>query len=60
MTCPCRGCPFREVGCHGRCEIYRDWVREFRERKDTYRGEKEARDYEAKNQFFRREGPKGR
>lgn len=25
MKTPCRGCQFREVGCHSKCESYIQW-----------------------------------
>ena len=25
MECPCRRCEKREVGCHGKCEDYKEW-----------------------------------
>lgn len=56
MACPCRECPFREVGCHGKCEVYRDWTAKIRARKRRNKGEAEARDYEIKNQYFRQAG----
>lgn len=28
MTCPCRDCKEREVGCHGYCELYKIWSEE--------------------------------
>ena len=31
MRCPCRGCPDRSEGCHGRCERYRAYDLERRE-----------------------------
>ena len=30
MEVPCRGCKFREVACHGKCESYLDYVRAIR------------------------------
>lgn len=26
---PCKDCQFREPGCHGKCEMYRDWREEL-------------------------------
>ena len=34
VTNPCRECPDREVGCHGKCEKYAAW-------KDTIQAEKD-------------------
>ena len=28
MTCPCKDCQIREVGCHGKCSSYKDWKNE--------------------------------
>lgn len=25
MTAPCKGCPQRQVGCHGKCEKYAEY-----------------------------------
>lgn len=25
MECPCKNCKEREVGCHGYCELYKNW-----------------------------------
>lgn len=27
--CPCKDCQFREPGCHGKCEMYREWRKEL-------------------------------
>lgn len=56
MAAPCRECPFREVGCHGKCELYREWLAKIRARKHRNKGEAEVRDYEIKNQYFRQDG----
>lgn len=44
MKTPCRGCQFREVGCHSKCESYIQWrakLDEYNEQKniqgDTYK-----------------------
>ena len=55
MTAPCRECPFREVGCHGRCEQYRDWLRRLRHAKKAADRQKEEWWYEAKNAYFRQQ-----
>lgn len=26
---PCKDCQFREPGCHGKCEMYREWRKEL-------------------------------
>ena len=26
---PCKDCQFRELGCHGKCEMYREWRKEL-------------------------------
>ena len=26
--CPCRDCPNRKIGCHGKCEKYQGWNKE--------------------------------
>ena len=57
---PCQGCPYREVGCHGKCEIYQDWLVKRRKQMNAVKAQKEVRDYEVRNQFFRQDGPKGR
>lgn len=33
MICPCKGCdpPERMIGCHGTCERYSAWQREYKE-----------------------------
>jgi len=25
--CPCRDCPDRHIGCHGKCDKYQEWAR---------------------------------
>lgn len=25
MNCPCHECEFRRPGCHGSCELYKQW-----------------------------------
>lgn len=32
-VCPCKDCGEREVGCHSRCESFRDWEKRHRENK---------------------------
>ena len=29
MKCPCRGCPDRTITCHGVCERYQDWKKNY-------------------------------
>lgn len=37
MNTPCRGCPDREIGCHGRCDRYAEYQAILdRERKKRY------------------------
>ena len=60
MMCPCRECPYRDAECHGRCEIYRDWRAELLAAKARAKSDKEVRDYEIKNMFFRADGPRDR
>lgn len=33
MEVPCRGCKFREVACHGKCESYLDYRKRLDEQK---------------------------
>ena len=41
MTCPCRNCEFRHLGCHAECEVYKDFRKQFEEmRKDKARQRK--------------------
>lgn len=57
---PCRGCPYREVGCHARCEVYREWAARRKQAFVKIKAELEVRDYEIRNAFFRQEGPRKR
>ena len=29
MTCPCKDCKKRCVGCHGKCRNYKTWKRQY-------------------------------
>ena len=33
MTCPCKGCTDREIGCHSKCSKYIEWKAEWDRRK---------------------------
>lgn len=48
-TVPCKDCPFREPGCHGRCDQYKAFRRVVDQiREGTYRqtvGDRDAYDY---------------
>ena len=57
---PCKGCPYREVGCHGKCEVYREWLARRRKQLNAVKTQAEVNDYEKRNRFFRQDGPKGR
>lgn len=37
--CPCRGCLERCEACHGSCERYQTWKKEYEQVKETYRME---------------------
>lgn len=54
---PCKGCPYREVGCHGRCDVYQEWLAQRKRMLAGVKAELEVRDYEIRNTFFRQEGP---
>lgn len=28
MTCPCRDCEKRNIGCHSKCSLYKEWAKE--------------------------------
>lgn len=34
MTCPCKGCTDREIGCHAKCSKYIEWKTEWDRRKN--------------------------
>jgi hypothetical protein len=34
MTCPCKGCTDREIGCHSKCSKYIEWKSEWDRRKN--------------------------
>ena len=33
VNCPCQGCKDREVGCHGKCEKYKEYKKEIEDYK---------------------------
>lgn len=38
MKTPCRGCQFREVGCHSKCESYLEYRKKLDEQnKESYK-----------------------
>ena len=37
--CPCRGCTERILLCHGRCEKYQTWKKEYENAKTAARSE---------------------
>lgn len=39
---PCKGCPDRDAGCHGRCELYLEWQDEHKRYMKAYRDSKSA------------------
>jgi hypothetical protein len=39
---PCLGCKDREVGCHGRCEIYKAWTERHEEYLKRVREQKQT------------------
>ena len=41
---PCRNCDERCAGCHGRCDLYREWNAEHKRQKEAYRQYKSADD----------------
>ena len=34
MTCPCKGCEDREIGCHAKCSKYIEWKTEWDRRRN--------------------------
>lgn len=46
-TVPCKDCPFRKPGCHGRCDQYRD----FRRVVDQVRADTALVSYGAKDAY---------
>ena len=37
MTCPCRDCEKRNIGCHSKCSLYKEWAKENEKlRKERY------------------------
>ena len=39
---PCKGCPDRDAGCHGRCELYLSWQAEHAKMKQAMWKHKQA------------------
>lgn len=44
MTCPCRDCDKRTIGCHSKCEQYKEWAKE-NEKLRTERYERNRAEY---------------
>lgn len=47
MNVPCRGCEDRQVGCHGKCQRYSEWVLQYRDevfKKRVYLAKTDNRD----------------
>lgn len=40
--CPCNGCGFRQVNCHGECTAYKDWQTAMAEKKKALKRKMEA------------------
>nr|DAV22428.1 MAG TPA: hypothetical protein [Caudoviricetes sp.] len=49
MNAPCKGCTFREVGCHVRCPMYRMYQRKKKEEKRYLQGNVEVSEYVRNN-----------
>lgn len=32
ISCPCRGCFDRAIGCHGKCKDYMEWQKQVKEK----------------------------
>lgn len=46
ITKICYGCEDRKVGCHGTCLKYKEWKKEWEERKKMIiRGDRKHKDY---------------
>ena len=41
--CPCAGCDDREIGCHAKCERYKDWRRVMDERREEEHRRQESK-----------------
>jgi len=39
-VCPCRGCEDRQVGCHSKCEGYKEWASKHEKLKEKERSSK--------------------
>lgn len=50
MNVPCKDCPQREVGCHGRCESYAKFVRHREEARERAAHQHEL-DYQDRKRF---------
>lgn len=37
LHCPCKDCPDREVGCHGKCKRYAEWRKVLEEKRHADR-----------------------
>ena len=35
MTCPCKGCTERKIGCHAECSKYIEWKTEWDRRRNS-------------------------
>lgn len=42
MNAPCRGCTDREMGCHGKCDKYKEYKEKSDKRREAEFFEKEA------------------
>ena len=49
MNAPCKGCTFREVGCHVICPMYRMYQRKKSEEKLYLQGNTEVSEYVKNN-----------
>lgn len=43
-NCPCKDCPDRAPGCHGKCERFLAWQKWNEERRDRERNERRSKD----------------
>ena len=46
MRPPCYNCQEREVGCHSRCDKYKEWTAQLEKSKESKRQEQRLRDLE--------------
>ena len=42
-NCPCKGCEKRTVGCHGKCQDYKNWQKNGIEIVEPYYDHKKGR-----------------